>query len=168
MPQIPVYFPIQLSDSALCALDLAGTQASGANVHMTRSTLYNRFYALYVRLPCSVRPSVGVRYLDTESNTLSANFTLCHSTAPPHPNIACQLPPEGIAVRKLTYLFYQIPGQNASFFSDSFRYFLKRLFFCYITAKTKNTEQIQNENLIFKSIEQKEIPASCIPRQAIL
>ena len=91
MPQIPVYFPIQLSDSALCALDLAGTQASGANVHMTRSSLHNRFYTLYVRLPCSVRASVGVRNLNTEGNTLSANFTFSHPTAPPYTSLHATL-----------------------------------------------------------------------------
>ena len=85
-------FIFNCQKQSLRTLDLAGAQASGANVHMTRSSLHNRFYTLYVRLPCSVRPSVGVRNLDTEGNTLSANFTFSHSTAPPYPNIACRLP----------------------------------------------------------------------------
>ena len=75
-------FIFNCQKQSLRTLDLAGAQASGANVHMTRSSLHNRFYTLYVRLPCSVRPSVGVRNLDTEGNTLSANSTFSHSTAP--------------------------------------------------------------------------------------
>lgn len=92
-------FIFNCQKQSLCTLDLAGAQASGANVHMTRSSLHNRFYTLYVRLPCSVRPSVGVRNLDTEGNTLSANFTFSHSTAPPYPNIACR-PPENRLLRQ--------------------------------------------------------------------
>lgn len=137
MPQIPVYFPIQLSDSALCALDLAGTQASGANVHMARSTLYNRFYALYVRLPCSVRPSVGVRYLDTESNTLSANFTLCHSTAPPHPNIACQLPSRRYSSPQTNISILSNSGTKCKLFFGFFQIFFKTPFFLLYHSKNE-------------------------------
>ena len=92
-------FIFNCQKQSLRTLDLAGAQASGANVHMTRSSLHNRFYTLYVRLPCSVRPSVGVRNLDTEGNTLSANFTFSHSTAPPYPNIACR-PPKNRLLRQ--------------------------------------------------------------------
>jgi hypothetical protein len=89
----------------LCTLYFAGAQASGANVYMTGRTLHNRLYTLYVRLPCSVRASVGVRNLDTEGNTLSANFTFSHPTAPPYTSLYVQL---HTATDKPTYLFYQI------------------------------------------------------------
>ena len=70
-------FIFNCQKQSLCTLDLAGAQASGANVHMTRSSLHNRFYTLYVRLPCSVRPSVGVRNLDAKRDTLAAKIALC-------------------------------------------------------------------------------------------
>ena len=43
------------------------------------STVYNGSYLLYVGLPSMVGSSVGMGYSLTESNALSANFTLCHS-----------------------------------------------------------------------------------------
>ncbi len=57
---------------------LTGTQASGANIDMTRGTLHNCLDTLYIGLPCSVGPSMGMGYLVAESNTLSADLTLCH------------------------------------------------------------------------------------------
>ena len=84
-------FIFNCQKQSLRTLDLAGAQASGANVHMTRSSLHNRFYTLYVRLPCSVRASVGVRNLNTEGNTLSANFTFSHPTAPPYTSLHATL-----------------------------------------------------------------------------
>ena len=72
-------FIFNCQKQSLRTLDLAGAQASGANVHMTRSSLHNRFYTLYVRLPCSVRPSVGVRNLDTERDTLATARTFGHN-----------------------------------------------------------------------------------------
>ena len=83
---LPIDFHIRfvITQRLLCTFYFAGAQASGANVHMTRSSLHNRFYTLYVRLPCSVRASVRVRNLNTEGNTLSANFTFSHPTAPPY------------------------------------------------------------------------------------
>ena len=79
-------FIFNCQKQSLRTLDLAGAQASGANVYMTGSSFYNRFHTLYVRLPCSVRASVGVGNLDSESNTLSANFALCHRVTPPFYN----------------------------------------------------------------------------------
>lgn len=50
---------------------------------MTRSTVLQNLNSLNVRLPSSVGSSVGVGYLNSESYTLSANFTFCHEVAPP-------------------------------------------------------------------------------------
>ncbi len=61
-----------------CSLNQTGTKAAGANVYSARSSVYDSLYLLNVRLEGSVRTSVGVGYLDSESNRLSAYFTLCH------------------------------------------------------------------------------------------
>ena len=66
-------------------LNLTGTQASWASVNVARSSVNYGLYPLNVRLPCSVRSSVRVRHLDTESYTLSAKIALCHDVAPPFP-----------------------------------------------------------------------------------
>ena len=107
---------------ALRAFYFAGAQASGANVYMTGSSFYNRFHTLYVRLPCSVRASVGVGNLDSESNTLSAKFTFSHSICTSLRTCLHVKPFDRMAL-KLTYLFYQIFKKNASVLLESFQYF---------------------------------------------
>lgn len=62
----------------LCSFNLARAQTSGANVNVCGSAVNNSLNSLYIGLPGSVGSSVRVRYLYTESNTLSANFTFCH------------------------------------------------------------------------------------------
>ncbi len=62
----------------LCSFNLARAQTSGANINVCGSAVNNSLNSLYVGLPGSVGSSVRVRYLNTESNTLSANFTFCH------------------------------------------------------------------------------------------
>ncbi len=42
------------------------------------STVNDSFYTLYIRLPGSVSTTMRVGNLNTESNALSANITLCH------------------------------------------------------------------------------------------
>ena len=77
-------------DAALCAFirktsmhlhsagNLTAAQATGANVDMLRCPVHYGLDAFYVGLPCTVRTSVRVAYLDAERNTLTAKFTLCH------------------------------------------------------------------------------------------
>ena len=62
----------------LRSFNLARAQTSGANINVCGRTVHHSLDPLYIGLPASVSPSVGVRYLYTESNTLSANFTFCH------------------------------------------------------------------------------------------
>lgn len=57
---------------------LTGTEASCAHMNVLGSTVNDSFYTLYIRLPGSVRTTMRVGNLNTESNALSANITLCH------------------------------------------------------------------------------------------
>lgn len=66
-------------DSAVCPLDLAGAQASGANIDVAGRTLHDCFDALDIGLPCTVGTTVRVRDLNTKSNALAADFAFCHS-----------------------------------------------------------------------------------------
>ena len=63
----------------LNSFNLAASQAVSANINAGMSTVNDCSYLLYVGLPSMVGSSVGVGYSLTESNALSANFTLCHS-----------------------------------------------------------------------------------------
>ena len=71
----PDVLRLPLSDSAG---NLAGTQAAGAGVNALRGAVHNRLDASDVRLPGSVRTSMGMGHLNTKSNILATNFTLCH------------------------------------------------------------------------------------------
>ena len=62
---------------------LTGTQAAGAGVDITGRPVHYRFHSSHVGLPSSVRTSVRMRNLDTESNILATNITFCHESAPP-------------------------------------------------------------------------------------
>ncbi len=50
---------------------------------MTGSTVLQDLNSLDIGLPSSISSSMGVRYFNSESYTLSANFTFCHEVAPP-------------------------------------------------------------------------------------
>ena len=60
------------------ALDLVGTEASGTNMHMARSTVNNSLNALDVGLHRTIGTSMGVRDIVTESHALAADIALCH------------------------------------------------------------------------------------------
>ena len=66
-----------------CSGNLTGTQATGTRMNTLRRTVNDSLYLCNVGLPCSVGTSVRVRNLDTKSNSLTANITLCHLSAPP-------------------------------------------------------------------------------------
>jgi hypothetical protein len=68
----------------LRALNLAGTQATGANVNGLACTVYHSLHLADVGLPGSVALTVGVRYGVTEHNALATNTTLCHGKLPPN------------------------------------------------------------------------------------
>ena len=65
------------------ALYLAGTQATGADIHSLVGTCFNNLNSANVGLVGSVGFTVRVGYVVTEHNALSAHFTLCHLSAPP-------------------------------------------------------------------------------------
>ena len=58
--------------------DLTGTEASGADVDMSGSTIHDRLDTLYVGLPGTVGTAVGVGHLNAEDNALVADFTFGH------------------------------------------------------------------------------------------
>ncbi len=58
--------------------DFTGTQTPGTNIDMAGRTVDDRLDTLDVGLPCAVRPTVRVGYLDPESHTLVTELTLCH------------------------------------------------------------------------------------------
>ena len=58
--------------------NLTTAQAAGAGVYSFRRTVHNRLDAADVGLPRAVGTTMGVRNLDAESNTLSANITFSH------------------------------------------------------------------------------------------
>ena len=68
----------------LRALNLAGTQATGANINGLVRAVYNCLYSADVGLPGSVALTVGVRNGVTEHNALTTNTALCHGKLPPN------------------------------------------------------------------------------------
>ena len=58
--------------------DLTGTEASGADVHVSGSALHDRLHALHVGLPGAVGTTMGVRDLNTKSHALVAEFAFGH------------------------------------------------------------------------------------------
>ena len=60
------------------ALDLTGTQAPCAGVHMFGRAVYNRFYTLYVRAIYSIRAPVRMGHFDSKRHAFTANITLRH------------------------------------------------------------------------------------------
>ena len=58
--------------------DLTGTEASGADVHVSGSPIHNRLHALHVGLPGAVGAAVGVGDLDTEGYALATKITFRH------------------------------------------------------------------------------------------
>ena len=58
--------------------NFTGTQTPGTNIHMAGRAIDHCLHALDIGLPGTVRTSVGVRDLNTESNALVAEFTLSH------------------------------------------------------------------------------------------
>ena len=58
--------------------DSTGTEASGADANVSGGALHDRLHALHVGLPGAVGTTVGVRYPDTESDALVAEFAFGH------------------------------------------------------------------------------------------
>ena len=59
--------------------DLAAAQAAGAHIDVLRGTVDDGLDALHVGLPHAVGAPVRMADLDAESDTLVAEFTLCHT-----------------------------------------------------------------------------------------
>ncbi len=58
--------------------DLTGTEASGADVHVSGGALHDRLHALHVRLPGTVGTAVRVGNLNAEGDALVAEFAFGH------------------------------------------------------------------------------------------
>ena len=58
--------------------DLTGTEASGADVHVSGSALHDRLHALHVGLPGAVGTAVGMGNLDAEGDALVTEFAFGH------------------------------------------------------------------------------------------
>jgi hypothetical protein len=67
--------PYSLSHSAG---DLTGTEASGADVHVSGGALHDRLHALHVGLPGAVGTTMGVGHLNAEGDALVAEFAFGH------------------------------------------------------------------------------------------
>lgn len=80
---LPYGSPFQNKDR----LDRAGhfirTQATGAGINVARRSVNDCLYTLYIRFPSSVRTSVRMGNLNSESDTFSADVAFCHRSAPP-------------------------------------------------------------------------------------
>ena len=63
-------------------VDLAGTEAPGADVHMLGSAVDHSLDPLHVGLPSTVGAAVGVRDLNAEAHALVAEFTFRHFAIP--------------------------------------------------------------------------------------
>ena len=68
----------------LCALNLTGTQATGANINGLVRSAYDSLHLADVGLPGSVALTVGVRNGVAEYNALTTNTALCHGKLPPN------------------------------------------------------------------------------------
>ena len=60
------------------ALDLAGAEATGADVNGGIGTAYHCLHLADVGLPGSVGLAVRVGYVMTEGHALAANAAICH------------------------------------------------------------------------------------------
>ena len=58
--------------------DLTGTEASGADVHVSGGALHDRLHALHVGLPGAVGTAMGVGHLNAEGDALVAEFAFGH------------------------------------------------------------------------------------------
>ena len=67
--------PYSLSHSAG---DLTGTEASGADVHVSGGALHDRLHALHVGLPGAVGTAMRVGHLNAEGDALVAEFAFGH------------------------------------------------------------------------------------------
>ena len=65
--------------STVCTLNLAGAQASGANIDVAGSTLHDCLYTHHIGLPVMIGSTVRVRNTNAKRNALAADFTFCHS-----------------------------------------------------------------------------------------
>lgn len=67
------------------ALNLAGTKATSADVHLAGGTINNNAYALNIGSPCMPGFPIGMTYPITGHHTLIANLTeLTHVFTPPY------------------------------------------------------------------------------------
>ena len=65
------------------ACNLTASEASRTNIDVTRGTVNDRLYTLYIGLPCTIGTSVRMADFNTKGNALIAKLALCHVEAPP-------------------------------------------------------------------------------------
>lgn len=88
---------MKMSDAAN---DLAGTEATGANVHLLRLAIDDNAHALDVGSPTTLGLAIGMADEVTRHDTLFADFTiLAHISPPP--------------LKTRTEIFYHDAGTNA-------------------------------------------------------
>ena len=58
--------------------DLTGTEASGADVHVSGGALHDRLHTLHVRHKGAVGTTMGMGNLDTKGDALVAEFAFGH------------------------------------------------------------------------------------------
>ena len=87
--------------------DLTGTEASGADVHVSGGALHDRLHALHVGLPGAVGTAMGVGHLNAEGDALVAEFAFGH---------VAYLLAMRIALKKPRQLSYQKASKKASLF----------------------------------------------------
>lgn len=113
-----------LSGAELHALDLRGTQATGADIHALMRAVHNRFHPTDVGFPGSVGLAVRVGHIVTEHNAFAADITFCHRTYLPE-----TFTPRGCYLSKIysktksRFIFYHMDFKNAIPKSNNFCFF---------------------------------------------
>ena len=111
--------------------DLTGTEASGADVHVSGSALHDRLHALHVGLPGAVGTTVGVGNLNAEGDALVAEFAFGH---------VAYLLAMRIAFKKAsTDIIAEFPIKCKSFFQLNSLLFTNLMIIC---PKEKNKEKV--------------------------
>ena len=80
---LPFGSPFQQPNRLDCAGHFIRTQATGAGINVARRSVNDCLYTLYIRFPSSVRTSMRMGNLNSESDTFSADVAFCHRSAPP-------------------------------------------------------------------------------------
>ena len=92
--------------------DLTGTEASGADVHVSGGALHDCLHALHVGLPGAVGTTMRVGHLNAKGDALVAEFAFSH---------VAYLLAMKIAFKKPRRLSYQKVSKKASLFFEKIK-----------------------------------------------